>query len=310
MKLEFKSCKKIPIFITLLGCFFGFIARIDHLFFKTNHSFCVRFLYSCLPRNPHWDLPPVSSEELQQLDTLLDQPFYYLGKGCHCYAFISQDDQFVIKFHRFASHMRMFPWLNHPFSYLFNEKRKKIKQHNIDKLHYNLQNYKNTFLDLKSEAGLLLLHINRSCHLNRSITLVDRTGAIYRVPLDEVTFIIQKKADLIYPTLEKLYASGQLAEGKKVISSVLQLILDSHQKGYVDHDPILRKNYGLLGLEAMHIDIGDLVKESKIEARENDAPYVKRVTASLRKKIEADFPLLLSHYDEKIKQITLLEKTP
>lgn len=292
--------KSKALLLIALFLFTALLVRIDRLFFKQNSSFCARFLFTCLPNETQWDLPSPAEAELAQLDEVLAQKFHYLGKGAHCYAFVSEDQNYVIKFHRYASHMRIFPWLNHPFAYKFDPKRIKIKEYNLQKLQYNLQNYKNSYLDLKEETGLIFLHINRTDYLKRFVTLVDKTQAQYSIPLDKVTFILQRKADLIYPTLDELYQNNRLEEGKEIVSNIIHLIQHCCEKGYVDEDPVLRKNYGLLGTKAIHIDIGDLVHKPEIAQRENYIPHVKEMTESLRKRLETQYPELLQHYHNEI----------
>lgn len=294
--------KFFPLFISVC-LFIGMLTRVDRTFFTRNSSFNIRFIYSCLPSLPACALEPPTQSDLAALDSAIQQPFHYLGKGAHCYAFISEDKNYVIKFHRFASHMRMFPWLNRPFAYRFNEKRKKIKAYNLQKLAYNLESYKNSYQDLKEEAGLIFLHTNRTEDLKRHITLFDKTKASYRISLDDVTFILQKKADLIYPTLTSLYEQGKFEEGKQIVSSIIHLIEECCKKGYGDNDPVLRKNYGLIGLTAMHIDIGDLIKTENIEKRENYIPYVKELTESFRVRLVDYYPELLPHYYEEIERL-------
>ena len=254
--------------LSTLTLFIGMLFGIDRIYFKRNHSFNIRFLYSSLPTNPEWDLPSPSQEESASLDKILDQKFHYLAKGCHCYAFISENGNYVIKFHRYASHMRQFPWLNHPFAYHFDEARKKIKEHNFSRLHENFLSYKKSYEDLLEETGILLLHINRTDYLHKSVTLVDATQAQYQVPLDQVTFILQHKADLIYPTLDRLTKEQKTEEAKKVVSQIVDLIATCCKKGYVDKDPVLYRNYGLLESRAIHIDVGDLVQDESIKSEE------------------------------------------
>ena len=291
------------LFLSMLVLFMGMLVRIDRVYFKRNHSFCIRFIYSSIDNRPEWDLPSPSPKEVSLLDEVLKQKFHYLAKGCHCYAFISEDQQYVIKFHRYASHLRIFPWLNHPFSYQFSEHRKSIMTHNLEKLKENLQSYTHSAQALKEETGLIMLHINRTDTLQRSVTLVDATQAEYRVPLDQVTFILQHKANLIYPTLDKLLLEKKIDDAKKVITDVVCLITDCCKKGYVDEDPVLRKNYGLIAGRAIHIDVGDLVRNEKIQLRENYIPHVKEMTESLRVRLEKQYPELLSHYYKEIQSL-------
>ncbi len=291
-------------FLFMLIFFLASTVKIDRIFFKRNSSFSIRFLFSNLPNRSEWDLPPPSHDELQNLDVALAQKFHYLGKGAHCYAFVSEDQKYVIKFHRFASHMRIFPWLNRPFSYRFNAERKKIKKYNLMKLSYNLQNYKNSYSDLREETGLIFLHINKTDTLHRTVTLIDKTHAEYQIPLDEVTFILQHKANLIYPTLDQLVAEKKIPEAKKVVTSIIHLIAQCCQKGYVDDDPVLRKNYGLLSDRAIHIDVGDLIKNETVKEQSQRLAHVEEMTISLRQRIENQYPDLLEHYNEEIKNLS------
>lgn len=295
---------KCKIFITaILILWIGCLAHVDRIFFKRNSSFCVRFLYSSLQNNLEWDLPTPSTEQKELLDEILKQKFFYLAKGAHCYAFVSEDQKYVIKFHRYPSHMRIFPWLNHTFSYQFSERRKKIKEYNFRRLRINLASYRDSYQNLKEETGLILLHINQTDDLRRTVTLIDKTQSEYKVPLDKVTFILQHKADLIYPTLDRLVNDRKLEEAKQAVSHIIQLITSCCQKGYVDQDPILRRNYGLLKDRAIHIDIGDLVKNEAISLKENYTSHVREMTESLRKRLEENYPELLAHYHGEIEKL-------
>jgi hypothetical protein len=279
------------------------LVRIDRIFFKRNHSFCVRFIYPSIAQHPEWDLPPLSQEEQANLDLILKQKFHYLAKGCHCYAFLSEDQKYVIKFHRYASHLRIFPWLNHPFSYRFSKKRRAIQEHNLSKLEENMQSYLNSVQALKEETGVIMAHLNRTDRLHRKVTIVDATQAEYQIPLDQVTFILQHKADLIYPTLDRLVAEQKIEQAKATVTHIIQLIAACCKKGYIDQDPVLRKNYGLVADRAIHIDVGDLVKNDQIKLREHYVPHVIEMTDSLRVRLEKHYPELLAHYHQEIEKL-------
>ncbi len=296
MKATFNAICVLIIFALLL-------IRADRVFFKNNNSFSVRFLFSSLSPEPSLDLPRPTEQEIETLDEALKQKFRYLGKGAHCYAFVSEDNQYVIKFHRFASHMRILPWLNHPFAYSFKEHRKKIKAHNEEKLLYNLSNYKNSYADLKEETGALFLHLNKTNTLHRTATLIDTMGFEYKVNLDHVTFILQHKAELIYPTLARYMSDKKIEEAKQVISSILELMKLSCQKGYADNDPMLHKNHGLLGNKAIHIDMGDLVKQDELKSSKVYIPYIQKITSSLQDYLESHYPELLPYYHETMRSL-------
>ncbi|HEY2811521.1 MAG TPA: hypothetical protein VGJ00_09070 [Rhabdochlamydiaceae bacterium] len=254
------------------------LVAVERFFFKGNASFSLGFLYSSLPNNPSWDLPALTSEQGQQLDEILAQPFTYFAKGTHCYAFASEDGKYVLKFHRYPSHMRLFSWLKSPLAYRLDPRRIQIKEHNVARHAEIMENYKASFSDLKEETGVILLHINCTEHLKKTATLIDKAKNRYSLPLDDVTFILQHKAKLIFPALESYFASGQTERTKESLQHIVQLIVNSWQKGYLNKDPVLKKNYGLLANRAIYIDTGDL-KQEKVKDMES---HLAEVTAPLR----------------------------
>ncbi|MBS0653650.1 MAG: hypothetical protein JSR39_09045 [Verrucomicrobia bacterium] len=296
-KTLFRS--SIP-FWTALLLFSLALVQIDRTSFKQNDLFNIRHILPNISANPKWEVARPTQEELANIDKILEQSFRYLAKGSHSFAFLSEDGRYVLKFHRYPSHLRVLPWLNRPFAYQFSQKRIKIKEYNLKKLDYNLSSYKNSFEDLKEETGLIYVHTNPSTSLNRCATIIDRTGNTYRIPLDNVTFVLQHRADLLYTTLDQLKKRHDVEGSKKVVSAMVQLFVSCCQKGYVDEDPILRKNYGIIGDRAIHIDIGDMVYREDVKKRENYIPHVKEMTESLRKRLVRDYPYLLDHYQEEI----------
>lgn len=290
--------KWIACLIAALAC----LISIDRYFFKCNASFSIRFIYTCNPDRAEWDLP-TSNEQIQTLDDIVSQEFTYLGKGAHCFAFESKDKKYILKFHRFPSHMRPFPWLNRPFAYLFNKKRIEIKEYNWQRYHYFMENYKNGFEDLREEAGLILVHINRTEHLKKKVTLIDKTGNRYLVWLDKIPFILQHKANLVYPTLNEYLRRNQREQAKQTITHILELIVRSCKKGYLNKDPILKRNFGLLNDRAICIDFGDVVKSQEMKQPEKYVPYLMQTTADLRDWAAQHHPELLEHYEREVHRL-------
>src|SRR5262249_20212942 len=107
------------LFLLMFFLFAGVLKGVDRLFFQRNGKFCVWHLYPSLSKVTEWEMPALSPEEEKRLDVILNQRFHYLAKGAHCFAFVSDDQNYVIKFHRFASHLRPLSWLSRPFAYHF-----------------------------------------------------------------------------------------------------------------------------------------------------------------------------------------------
>ncbi len=299
-KLRSKVYRNIGL-IAALAVWIVALAGVDRLFFKRSSSFSCRFIYSCLPNDPKWDLPPLSDQQEKLLQKVLGQKFHYLAKGNHCFAFISEDQKYVLKFHRYPSHLRIFPWLHiHALSYQWSQKRKKIKAHNLDRLESILTSYRNSYLDLQEETGVLAVHINRTNNLKKTVTLIDNSHAEHKVRLDDATFILQHKAELIYPRLAQLMQENRVDEAKKILDQIIQLITSSSQKGYIDQDSALHRNYGLLTDRAIHIDVGDLVEDKSIQIQESYLPYIAKTTESLAQELCKNYPELFKHWNKRL----------
>ncbi len=162
--------------------------------------------------------------------------FHYLGKGHQSFVFESEDGTQVIKFYRYPSHLRA-------FSLKFWSHPKEI--YNIKKLHDSLESYKLAFSELKEDCGLLDSTF-------KSATLIDKSGAKYTVSLDDTTCFMQKKAGKIFPVK---------GDATLLFSSLIDLIKRRTEKGIVDLDPVLKKNYGVVDGKVILIDIGRLKRQ-------------------------------------------------
>lgn len=277
-------------FIPLL-VFVATLVSLDRYFLKLCDGFCVRNIYSTLP--------PVSSPDLSPCPSF-HQPFYYLAKGHQSYVFLSQDNKYVIKFYRFPSHLRPFPWLNHPLSHLgsrFGLKRKEIQKYNHQKLASSFASYALAYKELEKESALLYIHLHPTSHLKQTITLIDPLGACYLVPLDKMHFVVQQKVDLIFPTLERFLASGQHKQARELISSIVHLLATQWRKNITNNDPILEKNYGCIGTRAICLDVGRFVKKPSSLPLHEEVHHLAHSLASWLK--EKD-PELFHFYLEEI----------
>jgi hypothetical protein len=277
---------------------------LDRFFFKHNKSFCIRFIHSTLPYNPDWELPPLSPKEKESLEKILNQRFYYLNKGGQAFAFLSDDEKYVIKFCRFPSSIRPLSWICQPFSKFKASKIQEAKRA-LKRLHNSFHSYKLAYEELKEETGLLYVHLNPSHEFKKSVTIVDKLGSHYEIPLDNVAFIVQKRAELLDPALKNYELNQDTAAMQLAITSLIDLFIASSAKGIVDYDAILHKNYGFLDKKAIHIDLGNFAKNEEIKEPKRTAAHVVEMTASFKKRLEKFYPEFLPFYDK-----ILQEKLP
>lgn len=283
-------------FVLSLLLFCAALALLDRRFLKANDGFCIRNIYGKVPA----DCPVYASAPPPEWQEICSHSFHYLDKGHQSYVFASDDGKYVLKFYRFPSHLRPFPWANHPFS-AFSKKRQEIKEYNLQKLEESFTSFLLAFRELPSETGLLMLHLQPTSTLHKKIRLVDQLGASYSVNLDQVVFLLQKRAELIFPRLNELLQKQEQEKISAIISQIIQLIADRCKKGIVDRDAILEKNYGLLGMRAIEIDVGRFALDAKVKARAREE--VEKITFPLKAWCQEKDKRLLQFYEEKLQEI-------
>jgi len=287
--------------ILLWCCLAALISfALQRFCYKRTEGFALYKIFSSLTPNPEWELPSPSDEELSTLQNLFNQPFYYLGKGAQAYVFSSQDGSAVIKLCRF-DHLRPPFWFTNcliPFAY----ERERIERilHKRGRLEQEFGSYKIAFEEMRQETGLIYLHLNKTSFWNKTITLYDKSKVVHKLNLDQIEFIVQKKATLVYPTLSELMQTQGEDATKAAIAHLVKLLAQRCTKGIFDKDPDLATNFGFLGNMAVQIDIGRfLLKETSpplAEIREE----MWRITHPLHQWLEKEYPSLASYLSEEI----------
>lgn len=199
--------------------------------------------------------PPVAVDA--EIEHMLDQPYTFMSSGGQCYAFVSQDQKYVLKFFK-QHHIRMWKWLNRlP---LPNHLRKKLLD---EKTHQSPQFFESctiAYEEFKERSGLIYLHLHRTAHFKKKLRIVDPLGITHTIDLDQTDFALQWRAELCYRTLKTLIRENRLEAAKQCIDSILALIEERAGKGIVDRDFNMRTNIGFLGTYAIEIDLGSFSK--------------------------------------------------
>jgi hypothetical protein len=211
-------------------------------------GFSVAKITSDFTYQPEWDVAAPTEEEQKSLDKIFSQPFYYLGAGSQSYAFVSEDGKSVIKFFRMKHqilHLKDF-WVGDRSQ---ERKEKLFSIYNAHKL---------AFEEMKEDAGLIYLHLNKTKHLNKKVKLIDRLHRSYTVDLDKVEFVIQERAELIFDRLKRLTKNRQ--EFNVALTEVMHMVHRRIQSGIADHDKAVSHNFGFVGNRAIQLDIGRIYR--------------------------------------------------
>ncbi len=235
---------------------------------RVTHGFQVAKMELQFPSHSEWEVP-LSSEILP----LLDQPFYYLGKGAQSYVFESKDGKYVIKFFRYGrSHSEV----------------KILTLFKACKIAYDL---------LKEETGLIYLHLNTDSVALPVLHCKDPIGRSRHLPLNRYRFAIQKKAKPFRQTLEEAMDNPELMQ--KRIDQFLSLLVARTTKGVFNTDPTLSRNFGFLEDRAIEIDFGNYRSNSS----HNQLSEIKRYTERLHRWLSKAAPEWLPYLERRVEEL-------
>jgi hypothetical protein len=295
-----KTCIPLGFFLLFIFLFWG----IDKLAHQESSSFTLSKIVSPHPYSSEWEIPPLSTEERNNLDQILNQKFTYYSKGSQCYVFISEDKKFILKFLKQIK-LRPKSWLAFvPFSFNPHYRNYLLKE---EKRRATFSACKTAYLELKKESGLIYVHLNSGKDLNKKITILDKNGEEHLVDIDKTCFYVQKHAQLIYYRISELMHNQDIEGAKKIISSVFSLIDFFGKKGVFDNDPILRKNFGLIDDVAVQIDIGKLQIDPSGKQTSAYKQEVGSITNSFRLWTEKNYPELSEHFYQCLKEVQTVE---
>lgn len=284
----------IWIVLAILGCRIGYYMLSD--------GFSVTKIKNTFPITTEWQLSPPTNDEKKKLQTICEKPFRYLGKGSQVYAFISEDKNYVLKLFK-CYHLQPPHWLaNVPLPTIFDAQRNASLLKREKKINDTLKSYKIASQYLRDECGIIALEILPTPKLNQEVTLFDKLGRAHKINLGEYGFIIQRRADLIFPKLSSWLAANDIASCKKAISSMVALMVQRSKKGIQDSDPDLHKNAGLINTTAILIDLGSLHINSDALKEEVYIQDLHKITNRLHQWLQKQSPELATYLQEEIKQ--------
>jgi hypothetical protein len=249
------KAKTAKIFLSLL-----LLVGIERFCYVQTGGFRINKVFADLPYSPV-SVPP-SEEKMAEIDQILQQPFYFLGKGAQCYAFLSEDQKFVLKLfkhHHFWPDNQTLRTLPLP-SFLSSWREHQLKERE-KRIFSILHSCDLAFDQYREEAGLIYAHLQKTDRFKRSLKLIDKLGIAYQLDLDATEFALQKRAQLVFPHFSTLIYQHQMDRVKASIDSLVALIVNRSKKGIVNQDAIMRRNFGFVEDQAIEIDIGSFAQD-------------------------------------------------
>ncbi len=293
-----KIATRFAKFLTAVVIFAGVAYFCD----KQTQGFRPYLILSNLPNDPRWEVPPLNLDEQKQIDTLLDQPFTYLGSGGWCFAFLGQDKKTVLKFYKHR-HLML---------------SKIMEEFSLEKLllkspclppgtpYFQEFNFKSCILlytQAKDRTGLLYVHLNKTENLHKPVTLFDNIGIKHIIDLDKTEFVVQKKADLLLPYIDQLARQKNMTQAKQCIDDMVQCLLTFYKLGARDYDRSLKNNFGYIEGGAVSLDLSSFGIDESLkkpgEYRKELVIKTRELSSFLRK----NHPSLHQYLEESLSEI-------
>ena len=266
---------------------------------KRGEGFRLYKIQEKLTYDPRWDVTS-TAEDLQNAKNILkEHTFHYLGHGFQCYAFESDDGQYVLKFPRYQrlrqpAFIQELPSL--PFLDEWRKERRLTLNHRRECL---LRSCKTSWDLAKRETAMLFVHLNQTRDLFGTVTIVDLLKETHVIPIDDYQFLLQKKALHIKPEFDRLMAEGKVDDAKKRVEQIYELLIDCARKSVQDMDGALirKNNLGFLKDRAIYIDGGKMTYKECIRSKKWFQKDLKRLY-QLNKWFKEKYPVLSEHLEK------------
>ncbi len=231
----------------------------------------------------------VSGLDYSKLDTILGQPFHYLGQGKQMTAFETEDGRYVLKvFNPMRPYKKKWYkewklWKRYSSIKWIGRERFGKKQR-LKKL---FKRHKIAYQSLRDETGLVFVHLAPSERISHLAHVQDRHGIKHILELHHTPFVLQEKATLVPQYLQIL---GNSEEVKLAIKELEKLLCKRVSLGITDRIQTMDNNYGFVGSKPIQIDVGRIRVDPQIAS--NPEEERQRILTNFQNWISKLYPEL------------------
>jgi len=242
----------------LIGCLI-FLAVERFCYFQTGTFSLSKMLYENSPPSPTELSSPIE----------LTQPLRWIGAGKQFYAFETADGKYIVKFLKW-SRRRPLPWLeNVPFLTSYLQARKK-------RAPFILESCQLALKKLPHESCLVIPQPQNT------FVLIDKLGIAHIIKASSTHFYVQHKAT---PFMDA-YQSGSKAH----LRSFIKTVAAQCKKNIRNLDPVVTRNFGIIGPEVMLLDVGSFKYSPEINSRAKEQFEIVLELLPLRSFLQKHYP--------------------
>lgn len=204
---------------------------------------------------PKADTHPIGDKQKAFLSDVFSQPFNYLDRGKQSFVFVSQDQQYVLKF--FDARCLRSGAL--PFFISIKKERCEKKMKRL------FEGYQVALENSPDNSGLLFVQLAPDSSYHLFVKVVDRFNIKHQIDLSEIPFALQRKATSLRVLISSLLQEGKVEEAKHRFRQIIDMYVEEYQQGIWDLDHNFMYNTGFVDNKSLRIDLGRLQKNEKIK---------------------------------------------
>jgi hypothetical protein len=278
--------KKLAFSIALIAlALFGTI----RIYYNLTDDFHLGNITFPLEKRPEWEFP-ANPRGFEEVKTVLDQKFSYIGKGAQSYVFGSEDGNYVIKFFKFK-HLKpsflisLLPPIG-PLDDIktHNQNRKKRKLEGVFEGHLIAFKYN------EDNSGVQFLHFNPTPGLNLKTHLIDKLGFERKIDLDPIVFVLQKRGDTLRAAFDQLFKQGNGELAAFRAKQVLDMYVEEYSRHVWDRDHGISHNIGFIQDSPFHLDVGKLSYTDEPQDPEFYKNDLRHVARKINLWVEENYP--------------------
>ncbi len=208
----------------------------------------------------------LTSQQRDEVLTILRQPLHYIGRGGQCYAFTTADQKYVVKLLKYNNNYPKIWFRLFQFPGSLEQYRKQLLETKQKKLEAEYTSYKIALESLQEETGIIYFHLDAKSLPNVQLKLFDKIGVLHHLPADKLQFYIQKKGLPFYPQLETMIYKGQKQQVKLVLEEMASYLRKRCEKKITDKDHGIWRNFAFYENHPFQIDTGQFIHDSSLNS--------------------------------------------
>ena len=270
----------------ILLCLIAFCCGVGKLLYLERKGFTIRRIAAPVQTSLHiWD---------SSADSIIEQPFYYLGRGRQCFAFSSLDGKYVLKLPRTDIYQNPFWMRALPLSQTLKENSQSMR---TSRQKFVLNSMKIAYEELQTDTGVLAIHFGETKDQGKKLQIVDAVGYSYQLPAHKTSFVLQTKHPILMRTFLDAIQAGNVEKGKQILDALITVVVERGKKGIWNKDASFLRNYGFDGEKGYQIDIGSFYHRPNGDASIRDTMH--HVRTWLETAID---PALLAYFDQMLEE--------